>query len=104
MIVVLAVVDAMIIIVVVIIIVIVVVVVVVVGTNNGVGFFAKFKVSANVGKIRVMLNREESGRYLVTIWVVKGRTIVIGSHMSFIGWRNGTKKVVIFNTVRRFGR
>ena len=43
-------------------VVIVIIIVVVVGTNNGIGFFAKFKVSTNVGKIRVMLDRERSGR------------------------------------------
>ena len=84
--------------------VVVVIIVVVVGTNNGIGFFAKFEVSANVEKIRVMLNRERtSGRQLITIWVIKGKTIVIGSHMANIGRRNGTIKVVIFNTARRFG-
>ena len=44
------------------IVVIVVVVIIVVGTKSGIGFFAKFKVSTNVGKIRVMLDREQSGR------------------------------------------
>jgi hypothetical protein len=83
---------------------VVVVIVVVVGTNNGIGFFTKFEVSANVGKIRVMLNRERtSGRQLITIWVIKGKTIVVGSHMANIGRRNGTFNVVIFNTARRFG-
>ena len=43
-------------------IVVVVIVVVVVGTKSGIGFFAKFEVSTNVGKIRVMLDREQSGR------------------------------------------
>ena len=42
--------------------VVAVVVIVVVETNNGIGFFAKFEVSTNVGKIRVMLDREQSGR------------------------------------------
>ena len=41
---------------------VVVIVVVIVGTNSGIGFFAKFKVSTNIGKIRVMLDREGSGR------------------------------------------
>ena len=41
--------------------VIVTIVIIVVGTNSGIGFFAEFKVSADVGKIRVMLNRECSG-------------------------------------------
>ena len=53
MIIVLAVVDAM---------VVVIIVIVVVGTNNGIGDFAKFEVSTNVGKIRVMRDREQSGR------------------------------------------
>ena len=44
------------------IIVIVVIVVIVVGTKSGIGFFTKFKVSTNIGKIRVMLDREQSGR------------------------------------------
>jgi hypothetical protein len=56
MIVMVAVVDA------VVVIIVVVVIVVVVGTNNGIGFFAKFEVSTNIGKIRVMLDREQSGR------------------------------------------
>jgi hypothetical protein len=43
-------------------VVIVVTFVVIIGTNNGIGFFAKFEVSANVGKIRVMFNRERCGR------------------------------------------
>ena len=54
--------DAVVVVIVVVVIVIVVIVVVVVGTNNGIGFFAEFKVSANVGKIGVMLNREHCGR------------------------------------------
>jgi hypothetical protein len=43
-------------------VIIVVVIIVIVGTNNGIGVFAKFKVSVNIGKIRVMLNREHNGR------------------------------------------
>jgi hypothetical protein len=39
----------------------VIVIVVVDGTNSGIGFFAKFEVSTNVGKIRVMLDREQNG-------------------------------------------
>ena len=49
-------------IVVVIVAVVVVVVVIIVGTESGIRFFAKFEVSTNVGKIRVMLDRELSGR------------------------------------------
>jgi hypothetical protein len=44
-------------------VIVVVVVVVVVGTESGIRFFAKFEVSTNIGKIRVMLDRERSGRY-----------------------------------------
>jgi hypothetical protein len=40
--------------------VVVVIIIVIVGTNNGIGFFTKFKVSTNIGKIRVMLDREQS--------------------------------------------
>ena len=43
-------------------VIIVIIIVVVVATKSGIGFFAKFKVSTNVGKIRVMLDRERSGR------------------------------------------
>jgi preprotein translocase subunit SecG len=49
-------------IVVIVVVVVVIVVVVVVGTKSGIGFFAKFEVSTNVGKIREMLDRERSGR------------------------------------------
>ena len=40
----------------------IVIIIIVVGTNSGIGFFTKFEVSTNVGKIRVMLDREQSGR------------------------------------------
>ena len=40
----------------------VVVIIIIVGTESGIRFFAKFEVSTNVGKIRVMLDREQSGR------------------------------------------
>jgi hypothetical protein len=63
MIVMLAVVDVVVVIIVVIVvIIIVIIIVIVVGTNNGIEFFTKFKVSTNIGKIRVTLNRERSGR------------------------------------------
>jgi hypothetical protein len=47
---------------VVVIVAMIIVIIVDVGTNYGIKFFAEFAVSANVGKIRVMLNREHSGR------------------------------------------